>query len=177
MDIFVIEIIDADSVHEKLLLEFKKKEISNPQKLNAHCLSYLMTDRVLREVYHIEDREIIFDDNGKPRLKSGAKGFSISHSGEFIALAFSDTECGIDIEQNTPRDYEKIAARMKFSCSTPEEFYQAWTHYEAEFKLGIPPAVSKTYKLGNYTLTAASANPNEKFEIYIQSSQYFPPQT
>lgn len=173
MDIFVIEITDADSVHQKLLLEFKKKEITDPQKLNAHCLSYLMVDRILRECYQIDDREVIFN-NGKPILKSGEKHFSISHSGDFIALAFSASLCGVDIEKNKPRDFEKIAQRMGFSSQTQEEFYTDWTTYEAQYKLGTSPASGKTYKLGDYTLTALSENPNENFEIYIQSGQYQP---
>lgn len=175
MDIFVIEITDADSVHQKLLLEFKKKEITNQVKLNAHCLSYLMVDRILREFYQIEDREIIFD-NGKPILKSGEKHFSISHSGDFIALAFSASRCGVDIEKNTPRDFEKLAARMDFKSASQDEFYTDWTTYEAKYKLGAKVQSGKTYKLGNYTLTAVSETPNEKFEIYIQSGQYTPPQ-
>lgn len=175
MDIFVIEIIDADSVHQKLLLEFKKKEISNPKKLNQHCLSYLMVDRILREFYKIDDREVTFEGN-KPKLKSGAKQFSISHSGDYIALAFSDFDCGIDIEKNKPRDFKEIAKRMKFACNTLEEFYSEWTFFEAKYKLGCQPRCSKTYKLGDYTLTAVSKNKDENFEIYIQSGQYFPPQ-
>lgn len=175
MDIFVIEIIDADSVHQKLLLEFKKKEISNPKKLNQHCLSYLMVDRILREFYKIDDREVTFEGN-KPKLKSGAKRFSISHSGDYIALAFSDFDCGIDIEKNKPRDFKEIAKRMKFACNTLEEFYSEWTFFEAKYKLGSTPSAAKTYRLGDYTLTAVNENEKENFEIYIQSSQYFPPQ-
>ena len=72
MDIFVIEVIDADNVHKELLKEFQKKEISNPKKWNEHCLSYLMVDRILREFYKIDDREVVFDKK-KPLLKSGAK--------------------------------------------------------------------------------------------------------
>lgn len=175
MDIFVIEIIDADSVHQKLLLEFKKKEISNPKKLNQHCLSYLMVDRILREFYKIDNREIIFNGN-KPLLKSGTKHFSISHSGDYIALAFSDFDCGIDIEKNKPRDFKEISKRMSFHCNTLEEFYSEWTLFEAKYKLGCQPLCAKTYKLGDYTLTAVSKNNDENFEIYIQSGQYFPPQ-
>lgn len=175
MDIFVIKIIDADSVHEKLLLEFKKKDISNPKKLNEHCLSYLMVDRILREFYKIEDRQIIFKGK-KPLLKSGAKHFSISHSGEFIALAFSNSNCGVDIEFNAPRAVERIAKRMNFFSCEPHEFYPQWTLFEAKFKLGEPSKSEKTYQLGDYTLTAVSTNEQENFEIYIQSSQYFPPQ-
>lgn len=173
MDIFVIEIIDADNVHQELLLEFKKKEISNPKKLNEHCLSYLMVDRILREFYQIEDREIHFQ-NHKPMLKSGLKHFSISHCEAYIALAFSDTPCGIDIEQNKPRNYNKIAARLKFSSNSLDDFYTDWTLFEANYKLGTTAKISKTYKLGDYTLSAVSENVNENFELYIQSSQYIP---
>ena len=51
MDIFVIEIVDADNVHMELLKQFQKKEISNPKKWNEHCFSYLMVDRILRDFY------------------------------------------------------------------------------------------------------------------------------
>lgn len=176
MDIFIIEITDADSVHQKLLLEFKKKNITDAKKLNQHCLSYLMVDRILREFYHIESREIIFEGR-KPLLKTGAKHFSISHCDEFIALAFSDSPCGIDIEKNTPRDFERISKRMNFECSTLDEFYAEWTLYEAKYKLGSAPLTNRTYKLGDYTLSAVSTNSQEDFEIYIQSGQYIPPTT
>ena len=52
MDIFVIEIVDADSVHKELLKEFQKKEISDSKKWNQHCLSYLIGDRIIRELYN-----------------------------------------------------------------------------------------------------------------------------
>lgn len=174
MDIFIIEIIDADSVHQKLLLEFKKKNITDAKKLNEHCLSYLMVDRILREFYKIENREVIFN-NGKPHLKSGLKHFSISHSGDFIALAFSDCNCGIDIEKSIPRDFKKIAERLKLNCQNLDEFYREWTLFEAKYKLGESIQAKNAYKLGQYTVTAVSANPKEDFEIYIQSGQYIPP--
>ena len=66
MDIFVIRIEDANNVNEDLLKEFQKKEISNENKRKTHCFSYLMTDRILREVYKIEDREIVFEN--KPQI-------------------------------------------------------------------------------------------------------------
>lgn len=166
MDIFVIEVIDADSVHMELLKSFQKREITDPAKWNAHCLSYLMVDRILREVYKIEDREIVFDGK-KPVMKSGAKHFSISHSGEFIALAFSDSNCGIDIEQIKPREFEKISQRMGFQAATLGEFYDCWTRYEAGYKLSVPSQKTKTFKLEGYSLSAASVNMHEEFELYI----------
>ena len=173
MDIFVIEIVDADSVHMELLKEFQKKEISDPKKWNQHCLSYLMVDRILKEFYQIEDREIIFDGK-KPVMKSGAKHFSISHSGEYIALAFSDYNCGIDIEKIKDRDFENISERMGFQANTLDDFYYEWTGFEAECKLGDMPKSSKAYNINNHILTAVSINPYEKYEVYLQSGSQNP---
>lgn len=171
MDIFIIKITDADNVHKELLKEFQKKEISNPKTWNAHCLSYLMADRILREVYKIEDREVIFDNN-KPILKNGGKHFSISHSGEYIALGFSDYNCGIDIEGvgvgvNSNRDWKAIAERMRFNSKSEEEFYKDWTKYEANYKLRDELKSIYQTQLDNYYITAVSENPEEKFELYL----------
>ncbi len=173
MDIFIIKIINSDNVHRELLQGFQKREISDPKRWNSHCLSYLMIDRILRDFYHIEDREIIFDGN-KPILKSDKKHFSLSHSGEFIALAFSDYNCGIDIEEIKLRDFNNIAKRMGFVCQTLGEFYDCWTQYEAEYKLSVPSQKTKTFKMEGYSLSASSTNIKEEFEIYMQNSEYIP---
>ena len=168
MDIFVIKIKDADNVHMELLKEFQKKEITDTQKWNAHCFSYLMVDRVLREFYNIEDREVIFDGK-KPILKNGAKHFSMSHSGNYTALAFSDYNCGIDIEKIKLREFDKISKRMNFDCKTLEDFYKAWTQYEANYKLSVPAQKNKYYKIEDYALTVSSVNDKEEFNIYMDT--------
>lgn len=173
MDIFVIEIVDADNVHMELLKSFQKREISDPKRWNVHCLSYLMIDRILRDFYGIEDREVVFEGK-KPILKSGKKHFSLSHSGDFIALAFSDYNCGIDIEQIKPREFEKISQRMGFKADTLGEFYNCWTEYEAKYKLSVPAQKIKAFHLEGYSLSVATVNINEDFELYIQSGQYIP---
>ena len=173
MEIFVIEIVDADNVHKDLLKEFQKKEISNSQKWNEHCLSYLMVDRILRDFYQIENREVVFNGN-KHFLKTREKFFSISHSNDFIALAFSDYDCGIDIEEIKLREFETISKRMGFKCETLEDFYNEWTKYEAEYKLGKPAQKFKKFRLEDYVVTASSVNVKEEFEIYIQSGEVFP---
>lgn len=169
MDIYIIKIVSADEVHKQILKEFQKKEFTDEEAWNRHCLSYLMLDRILREVYSIENREIIFD-NKKPKLAFGEKMFSISHSKEYIALAFSDSNCGIDIEKNSPRDFKKISERMNFNTNSEEEFYRLWTRYEAEFKLGENIESEKTFLFEDYTITAVSSNLVEKFEIFVQNN-------
>jgi len=173
MDIFVIEIVGSDNVHMDLLKSFQKKEISNQEKWNQHCFAYLMTDRILRDFYGIENREIVFNGK-KPFLKNRQKFFSISHSGDFIALSFSDYDCGIDIEKIKIREFEDISNRMGFKCGTLEDFYNEWTKYEAEYKLGKPAVKFKKLRYDEYVITAASVNIHEEFEIYIQNGEVFP---
>ena len=54
-------------------------------------------------------------------------------------MATDNEPIGVDIEKiDQNRDFKKIAARMKFGlCQNVKEFYQKWTAYEADFKLGI----------------------------------------
>lgn len=172
MDIFIIEVVDADNVHKELLKQFQKKEISNFKKWNQHCLSYLMVDRILRDFYQIDDREIMFIGK-KPFLKTREKFFSISHSEDYIALAFSDYDCAIDIEKIRLREFGLISKRMGFKCNTLEEFYNEWTKYEAEYKLGKPAQKFKKLHFEDYIITGASVNIQEDFEVYIQNSNNF----
>ena len=81
MDIFLIQTANIQNIEEDLLAKFQKKEIFDKKKYLIHCFTYLMLDRILKEVYKIENSEIDFI-NKKPVLKNQQKYFSISHSGE-----------------------------------------------------------------------------------------------
>ena len=168
MDIFLIQTANIQNIEEDLLAKFQKKEIFDKKKYLIHCFTYLMLDRILKEVYKIENSEIDFI-NKKPILKNQQKYFSISHSGEYIALAFSDTNCGIDIEKFKNRDFEKIAHRLRFDIKTPEDFFQNWTLYEAEYKLSEKSKSSKTWQINNYMLSAVSPNSSEDYQIYFDT--------
>lgn len=172
MDIFIINSSISDKIDKSLLYSFQKKSISSENYKNNHCLSYLITDKILKEVYNIENREIFFD-SGKPFIKDNTKFLSISHSCEYIALAFSDYPCGIDIEKIRPRDYKKIAKRMKFSVCDIGDFYACWTKYEAEYKLNNKPESLYQFILEDYYVTAVSMSHQENFEIYIQNRTSF----
>lgn len=169
MEIFIIEISNAEKVKEETLRQFQKKNISDEDKWKTHCLSYLLVDKFLEEVYGIESREIVFDE-GKPILIDGGKHFSISHSEDLIAIAFSDSNCGVDIEKIKLREFAKISERMGFEAETLGEFYQEWTKYEALYKLGknIEYGSVANFDLDDYALTAVSEDPCEEFEIYFQ---------
>ena len=50
MDIFLIDKKNIENIQEDLLLKFRKKDFSDIEKQKEHCFSYLMTDRILKEV-------------------------------------------------------------------------------------------------------------------------------
>jgi 4'-phosphopantetheinyl transferase len=82
-------------------------------------------------------------------------GFSISHSGRWVACAASAScQVGLDIETVDPeRDIESLAAqafdaqaqawlRARPAHTRVNDFYSAWSLLEARFKLGAKPASS-----------------------------------
>ena len=170
MDIFIIDIANAEKVSTETLKKYQKKEISDENYWKRHCLAYLMTEKILKEVYNIKNIEIVFD-NKKPMLLDGGKYFSISHSENLIAIAFSDSNCGVDIEKIKLREFTSISERMGFEANTLGEFYEEWTRYEAMYKLGTETEYGSvaTYDLDEYALTAVSEDPCEEFELFYQA--------
>lgn len=83
-----------------------------------------------------------YNKYGKPFL--GNHYFSISHSGEIVAVCLSTSEVGIDIEKIRPdRDYDFLAERFfseeekkQYHASSKKEkcFIQLWTRKEAFHK-------------------------------------------
>jgi 4'-phosphopantetheinyl transferase len=82
-------------------------------------------------------------------------GFSISHSGRWVACAASaGSRVGLDIETVDPRrDIDALAAqafdarrqawlRARPAHTRVNDFYSAWSLLEARFKLGAEPASS-----------------------------------
>lgn len=169
MDIFAIKITNTENIDKTNLKQFEKKKISDEKKWLTHCLTYFMADKILNDVYKIKNCEIIYENN-KPIIKDCNKKLSVSHSENFITLAFSDAECGIDIEKIKQRDYKKIAERMKFNCNNEIEFYQEWTKYEAEYKLGQKPQSLKFCKIDDYILCVVSSQEKEEFNLYTLST-------
>ena len=170
MEIYIINVNSAEKISQDTLRIYQKKEISDEKKWKTHCLSYLLIDKFLDEVYGIENREIVFEDK-KPMLLDGGKYFSISHSEDLIALAFSDFNCGVDIEKIKLREFVSISERMGFEANTLGEFYEEWTKYEANYKLGkdVDYGSFAIFELDDYALSAVSEDPLEEFELYYQN--------
>ena len=142
MDIFYVYIDDC---------EFKQ-DIHH--KMGRYIVDYAA------KYYGIENPEITVVQN-KPEFKFSDIKFSISHSKNYAAVCFDKNLVGLDIEFIKERDYRAVAKRMKLSLKedTLEDFYRAWTTYEAEYKLGEKAYEVKSQKFkDNYMLSAASTS-------------------
>lgn len=111
----------------------------------------LMGQLIVRQFYakkiNLKWQEIEFEYNNheKPSLKNyNNHYFNISHSGNWVAVAFSDGEVGVDVEK-IKGDRRKIARRfftpseIEDMTSLKEEeqqlyFYQLWTLKESYMK-------------------------------------------
>ncbi len=171
MDIFILRIND-EKLKNLNLTEFCYKSFKQNKKCLEHSFMYFMLNKILMEKYNIQERKIEFIDN-KPYLKNRELYLSLSHSKEYIALAFSKNDCGVDIEFIKDRDYKAISKRMNFESKTLKEFYKDWTKFEAEYKLGKKSKQIKTIEYNSYILTAVSENSEEDFQFYTQIKDCF----
>ena len=125
-------------------------------------LSRALLRRVLGKISGERPEALIFrpSDTGKPLLANVPElHFSLSHSGQWIALAVScEADIGVDIEQPLrPRNFLRIAnhyfhpdEQALLASSPPEllpvHFYRLWTMKEAFFKgrgTGISEGLSR----------------------------------
>ena len=100
------------------------------------------------------------DARGKPRRIDGIGGsFSVSHTGERVAIAVSDThELGIDIERRT--SFFQPGRLWKLACSPAERDWLAAHPQDAEYEFGRlwtrKEALLKAVGMGLRTRPAAS---------------------
>ena len=97
--------------------------------------------------FNYKSNDIIRNVNGKPYLKNNPFYFSITHSGEYLIIAISDKQIGIDTEMIKERKLNKVIdyafnnkeiALIKIEGLT--KFYELWCSKEAVCKfygLGI----------------------------------------
>ena len=90
---------------------------------------------------------------------AGVAGFSISHSGPWVACAVSaHTALGLDIEQLDPgRDIDALAARP--AHTRLRDFYQMWSEHEARIKLALPAVQCSALAHDAVSLVLCSAQP------------------
>ena len=95
-----------------------------------------LLDKVLKKINIID--EIVYNEYGKPYLKSNKIYFSLSDSKEYTVCAISDKEIGVDIEKITykKRVINKVCNSEEIKeINTPEDFTKIWVKKESYSKL------------------------------------------
>ncbi len=118
---------------------------SNENRKKSILLSQGFAKEKIAEEFSLDKKDIIFSVTpaGKPYCKSHRKiYFSLSHSGDFLALAISSGDVGIDIEKIREAK-ESLVNRVCcenekkkiFSDKNPDKkFTEIWTRKEAYLK-------------------------------------------
>ena len=91
----------------------------------------------------IGDTPMILNEHGKPYAVGSEKFFSVSHSGDCVAIAVDDREVGVDVEKLPDKEYLKIARRfyhpnelsyVENADDPARAFTRVWTRKEAYLK-------------------------------------------
>ena len=93
------------------IFNFSEKEQSefNRLTIDKRKIEYLAVRLLIEKLLNFKP-EIVYDNLGKPWLRSYSRNISISHSSEVVTVLLSEKNIGIDTE-NTERNVEKIAQR------------------------------------------------------------------
>ena len=139
MEIVKLYTIDINTAfhHKKTLLE----KVNESQKEKA--LKYkneIDQVRSLASSYLINKlskEPLLFNDMGKPFFENGPC-FNISHSGQYIVMAVSNKDIGVDIEENKEKDmspliriFNEAEAKM---IKEHADFYYLWCAKESLIK-------------------------------------------
>ncbi len=81
------------------------------------------------------ESDLVKSPFGKLSLKQSKIFFNVSHSKDLIAIAFSDSEIGLDIEKIRNKNMSKLNYKyFGNKVSTREEFFTLWTMAESFVK-------------------------------------------
>ena len=150
IDLWYLNTKNVGQEDVKTLLKFLPHEMINEiiRFRNHEDRRLKLFGRLLIRKYY-EDQHLKFDwlewqvsPEGKPYYKNGSKKFSISHSGDYVTVAFSDQEIGTDIEKLTNFDimtvlsylHPKEAECIENTSYSEDAFFKIWTRKEAYLK-------------------------------------------
>ncbi len=144
---------ELSEIYKKMpFIRQKKADALKHDIDRANCIiAWSVLDELMtKNGINIYDYKYEIGENGKPYLVDCPLYFSISHSGDSVAVAVADSDIGVDI-QYAVDDYEKIAKRV---CTDDElmvimdkyDFVRIWTMKEATVKCtGVGIADMKKY--------------------------------
>lgn len=108
----------------------------------------ILARRMIAACCPVREEEIIFTENagGKPFAKDLPIEYNISHSGELVVCAVSDSPIGVDIEKMrnipdtvirrvcTQREQAYVSEQALDAVQAQKRFFEIWTFKEAYFK-------------------------------------------
>lgn len=139
MKLFITDTEKIDLRYAGLLEDERQKKVQRLRLVDdkKRCIA---AGLLLRHFFC--NLQIVKNKNGKPYVKNG-QFFNISHSGEYVLFALSDSEVGCDIERVHYADSEKIGKtvfienEMKLLLSSKDRlgvFFDLWTKKESLLK-------------------------------------------
>ena len=139
MEIIKLYTIDINTAfhHKRTLLE----KVNEQQKEKAmKYKNELDQVRSLASSYlinRLSKEPLLFNDMGKPFFENGPC-FNVSHSGQYIVMAVSNKDIGVDIEENKEKDmtsliriFNEAEAKM---IKEHADFYYLWCAKESLIK-------------------------------------------
>ncbi len=135
------------------------KNFQTPKRFIQYSIGRYLIKSVGKNHFGISDTAIEIINN-KPKFKHSNIKFSISHCQKYVAAAFDNIECGIDIEEIKPRNLNDLSELYNQSFNSLKDFYTFWTKGEAKIKLQqeVKWEYSAIFK-NKYIFTVVSANP------------------
>jgi len=102
----------------------------------------------------------------KNEIRHQFEYISVAHKDNFVIVAASHSPIGVDIEDTSKqRDFNSLGNFMELSnIKTADDFYRAFTQYEAEYKANAAQLHPHFYKLRNYMICIVS---NDQDVIWI----------
>ncbi|MBQ8460334.1 hypothetical protein IJ541_09565 [bacterium] len=159
MDVFYINIAEFKNSHDKdFLIPYSDKSFKSEKRFYEYGLGRYLVKSVAKEVYGIDDAEIIVENTGKPIFKNSDIQFCISHSNNIVMASFDKNPCGLDIEFIKTRNIEKLSEHFGQKFANSDDFYKFWTLKEASYKLNSEVKAKYCAKFENYYLTIVSNN-------------------
>jgi len=148
VDIWKISVGDCNFMPKNILSKdelLKASRFLHPKDHDSFICRRTALRLLLSRYTNISPPEIEFiaGKNKKPELRSESNKlrFNVSHSGELILIAISDTEIGVDVERiETGFNYTDILkhsfseheiSRIQQAADTREQFFRLWTRKEA----------------------------------------------
>ncbi|HCH28862.1 MAG TPA: hypothetical protein DEW35_05080 [Ruminococcaceae bacterium] len=172
--VYLLNIDDVKKYKRGFFEEYFPERLKRAEKFvfekdKLRCLGVAVA---LGKVLNIHESDLSYGEYGKPYSDKAGVSFSISHSGDYVALAVSDTDIGVDIQKNNrePKDnaYRILTEdEIGYLNGRPQkEFFKIWS-----LKESLSKAVGKGIHIGFSEIDTTPFL--HKLPLLYSSQQYF----